>query len=115
MSKYTMGVTTTGGAHFVFLSQRNEPAPLSGNFVPDQNTIALSSAAIQYDRIVTNPNILDGEPYIRGTRVPVYVILDGLAEGLTIEALIEHYPRLTSEDIRAALEFVSEMAIRPGE
>jgi len=115
MAQYTKGVTTTGGANFVFLSDRNETAPLSGNFLPDPQTVALSSAVLQHERIVADPNILGGVPRVRGTRIPITVILDGLAEGLTPDELIEHYPRLTLEDIRAAREYAARMALLPTE
>lgn len=70
---------------------------------------------VQHERIVVNPNILGGEPHIRGTRIPIAVILDGLTEGLTPEELIEHYPRLILEDIRAALEYAAANALSPQE
>jgi uncharacterized protein (DUF433 family) len=115
MAQITAGVTTSIGADFVFLSERNESAAFSGNFLPDPGTIALSSAVTQHERIAKDANVLSGEPYVRGTRIPVAAIMDGLAEGLTPEELIEHYPRLTLEDIRAALEYTAAMALSPGE
>lgn len=59
------------------------------------------------DRIQINPAIMDGMPCIRGTRIPVQVILDYLAEGVTTEKILQEYPHLTLEDIRAALGFGS--------
>ncbi len=56
-------------------------------------------------RIEINPNILVGKPVIAGTRVPVYLILNLLASGYNIPRIIEAYPGLTKEDIRAALEY----------
>ena len=74
-------------------------------------TIARSSAVRPHDRIAVDANILGGEPHIRGTRIPIAAILDGLAEGLTPNELCEHYPRLTCEDIQAASKYAAEMAL----
>jgi len=58
--------------------------------------------------ITSNPNILFGKPAIKGTRIPVELVLDELAGGMTIEEVIEAYPRLTSEAIYAALAFAAD-------
>lgn len=42
---------------------------------------------------------------VRGTRVPIAVLLDGLAEGLSVEQVIDHYPHVAPEDVRAALVY----------
>ena len=54
------------------------------------------------DRIETNPQIMLGKPVIRGTRIPVELILRKLNEGSTEEELLDAYLHLTREDIRAA-------------
>ena len=56
-----------------------------------------------WTRIEVNPRIMLGKPVIRGTRIPVELILRKLSEGATEEMLLEAYPHLTREDIRAAL------------
>ena len=56
-------------------------------------------------RVVSNPEVLGGEPCIRGTRIHVAVVLDSLAEGLTAEQIVDHYPALTEEDVRAAVAY----------
>ena len=60
------------------------------------------------DRIVIDPAIHHGKPCIKGTRVPVSVIVGSIAEGSTVERIIESWPQLTDDDIRAALKFASE-------
>jgi len=60
------------------------------------------------DRIETNPNVMLGKPVVRGTRVPVALILRKLGEGATEAELLDAYPRLTSEDIRAALTYAAD-------
>lgn len=60
------------------------------------------------DRIVIDPAIHHGDPCIKGTRVPVSVIAGSLADGDTPEQLLQAYPQLTLDDIRAALKFAAE-------
>jgi uncharacterized protein (DUF433 family) len=60
------------------------------------------------DRIEVNPDIMGGRPVIRGTRITVALVLEKLGAGMTAEAIIADYPRLTSEDIRAALVFAAD-------
>ena len=62
------------------------------------------------DRVTLNAGVCGGRPCIRDTRIEIAVILDGLAEGLTIEDLIDHYPQLTREDVLAALAYAAELA-----
>jgi uncharacterized protein (DUF433 family) len=60
------------------------------------------------DRIEINPNVMLGKPVIRGTRVPVELILRKLSEGATEADLLDAYPRLTRADIQAALAFAAD-------
>jgi uncharacterized protein (DUF433 family) len=59
-------------------------------------------------RIEIDPKVMVGKPVIRGTRIPVELILEKLAAGLTPEDLRRSYPRLTAEDISAALLFAAQ-------
>jgi uncharacterized protein (DUF433 family) len=61
-------------------------------------------------RVSVDPNVAGGKPCIRGTRIYVATILDGMAEGLTPEQVIDHYPQLKLDDIRAALVYGGELA-----
>ncbi len=56
-----------------------------------------------FDRIELNPRICNGKPVIKGTRIPVSVILEQIAEGEPWGALLAGYPELKKEDIQAAL------------
>jgi uncharacterized protein (DUF433 family) len=58
--------------------------------------------------IQSNPSIMMGKPAIAGTRIPVELILEKLAAGETVEQLLEAYPRLTEEAIRAAFLFAAQ-------
>ena len=58
--------------------------------------------------IKRNPSIMMGKPVIAGTRLPVDLILKKIAAGETIEQLLEEYPRLTDEGIRAALYYAAQ-------
>ncbi|HHT9160071.1 MAG TPA: DUF433 domain-containing protein [Candidatus Brocadiaceae bacterium] len=57
------------------------------------------------DRIEINPRVCNGKPVIKGTRIPVAVILEQVAESETWQDLLAGYPELTLEDIKAALRY----------
>ena len=59
-------------------------------------------------RIVVDPALHHGAPCIKGTRVPVSVIVGSIADGDTPEQIISAWPQLTDEDITAALKFSAE-------
>jgi uncharacterized protein (DUF433 family) len=69
------------------------------------------------ERIELNPRVCNGKPVIRGTRIPVAVILEQIAEGESWENLLAGYPELTKEDIQAALLYarasIEHADIRP--
>ena len=60
-------------------------------------------------RISVDPKVCGGKPCVRGTRIYVAIILDALAEGLTPEQIIDHYPLLKVEDVRAAVAYGAEL------
>ncbi len=62
------------------------------------------------DRISVDPTVCAGKPCIKGTRIYVAIILDALAEGLTPEQVIDHFPSLTLDDIHAALAYGAALA-----
>lgn len=61
------------------------------------------------DRIVASPDVLVGKPVVKGTRLSVEFIVDLLAGGWTQEEILNNYPNLTAEDIRACLAYASEL------
>lgn len=61
-----------------------------------------------HERIEINLDIMDGKPVIRGTRVPVALVLRKLGAGLSPEAILVDHPRLTLDDIRAAQAFAAD-------
>ena len=61
------------------------------------------------ERIEVNPAVMLGKPVIKGTRVPVELILRKLSEGATESDLLDGYPRLTKIDIQAALAYAASM------
>lgn len=60
------------------------------------------------ERIEINSSVMLGKPVIRGTRIPVELLLRKLSEGATIEDLLDAYPRLTADDVRAALAYAAD-------
>jgi len=62
------------------------------------------------DRIVSNPDVMGGQVCIKGTRIPVSVVLDNLAAGLSEAEITVSYPSLVGDDVRAALQYAAELA-----
>jgi uncharacterized protein (DUF433 family) len=60
------------------------------------------------DRIEINPNVMPGKPVIRGTRIPVELILRKISEGATEADLVDAYPKLTADDIHAAVRYAAD-------
>ena len=60
--------------------------------------------------IVRDPKICGGEPVIKGTRVTVLTILSSLAEGASIQEVLEDFPTLTERDVRAVIAFAATSA-----
>jgi uncharacterized protein (DUF433 family) len=61
------------------------------------------------NRIEVDPNVMLGKPVIRGTRIPVELILRKLSEGASETDLLDAYPRLTVDDIHAALGYAADL------
>jgi uncharacterized protein (DUF433 family) len=59
-------------------------------------------------RIEINQSVMQGKPVIRNTRIPVELLLRRLAEGATMADLLDAYPRLTAEDLRACLAYAAD-------
>jgi len=59
------------------------------------------------ERIIVDPKILVGKPVVKGTRIPVYLILNLIANGKSPKEIIEEYPELTREDIYAAIKYAA--------
>lgn len=60
-----------------------------------------------FDRISIDPGICHGQACVKGTRIPVHQVVGMLANGDTFDSLLKAYPTITSEDIRACLEYAS--------
>ena len=63
-----------------------------------------------HEYIVVDPEIHHGEPCIKGTRIPVSMILKSVKDGMTPDEIIKEYPQLIEESIQAALAYESDMA-----
>jgi len=59
-------------------------------------------------RVTVDPKVMLGKPVIKGTRIPVELLLRKLGEGASIEDLLAAYPRLTAEDFRAAMAYAAD-------
>ena len=65
-------------------------------------------------RVRVDPRICSGRPYIRGTRIHIAIILDALSEGLAPAEVLEHYPDLERDDLRAAVAYACKLAEQNG-
>lgn len=61
------------------------------------------------ERVVVDPEICFGKPTIRGTRLWVGLVLGFLADGMTIGQILEEYPQLTEDDVRACLVYAARL------
>jgi uncharacterized protein (DUF433 family) len=62
-----------------------------------------------HDRIVSIPGVVGGKPIVKGTRIPVEIVLQHLAYDLSLETLLADYPRLTREDVQACLAYAESL------
>lgn len=60
-------------------------------------------------RIEVNPKILVGKPVVKGTRIPIELILKMLAQGIETKQILKEYPQLEKEDIQAALLYATDL------
>ncbi len=61
-------------------------------------------------RVEAKPSVMMGKPCVKGTRIPVYLLLEKMAAGESFEQLLAAYPQLTQEDLRACLEYAAALA-----
>ena len=113
---FTEAEAELGAAATWYESKR---AGLSVEFVAVHGPVAVAPAqpgshagrlgcVARHPRISVDPAVMLGKPVIRGTRIPVELILRKLSEGATQADLLDAYPRLTPEDIRAALAYAAD-------
>jgi uncharacterized protein (DUF433 family) len=69
---------------------------------------------MRFDRITVNPNQMGGVPCLRGLRIPVATVVDMIADGMSINEILQAYPDLRQEDITEALRYAAE-AVRERE
>jgi uncharacterized protein (DUF433 family) len=73
---------------------------------------AILSKMTEHPRIEIDPRVMGGKPVIRGTRVTVEQVLRECARGATAAEIADQYPRLTAEDVAAALGFAADYMAR---
>jgi len=61
------------------------------------------------DRIEVNPKVLVGKPIVRGTRISVELVLEMIAAGVSEAEILDNYPGLSAEDIRACVAYAAEI------
>jgi uncharacterized protein (DUF433 family) len=78
------------------------------NIVFLQRKLNSSSEAVR-SAVAIDPGIVHGNPVVKGTRIPLYVLVEELAEGSSIPEIIEGYPSLDESKIRASLDYVAHL------
>lgn len=68
----------------------------------------------QFERITTDPDILGGKPIIKGTRISVQLILEWIANGSSVEQIVQEFPHLEPEAIREAILFAAALSKNSG-
>lgn len=86
----------------------HSPSPPSS---PARGEDVDKSAMLITDRIDTNSNVMLGKPVIRGTRITVELILRKIKQGASQKELLEAYPKLTREDIKAAIQYGKDRGV----
>ncbi|MEW6246440.1 MAG: DUF433 domain-containing protein [Nitrospirota bacterium] len=77
----------------------------------DGSDLGREEATVNYQQfIVRDPKVCGGEPVIKGTRVTVRTVLASLAEGAKVEEILEDFPTLKEEDVRAVIAFAAASA-----
>ncbi len=61
------------------------------------------------ERIAIDPKVMVGKPVIRGTRIPVELVVRRVGQGMTIDEMLQEYPRLAVADIYAALLYAADV------
>jgi uncharacterized protein (DUF433 family) len=64
---------------------------------------------MESNRIVVDPRIMAGKPVVRGTRIPVDLVIKRLSQDLDLRTLFESYPRLTEDDVKACLAYAHQV------
>ncbi len=62
------------------------------------------------EHITVDPAVCHGQACVRGTRIPASVVLDNLAAGLAVEAILQSYPTLTREAVQASVAYAADLA-----
>lgn len=73
-----------------------------------ERRLASSSVTIQMN-VAMNPTVMHGNPVFKGTRIPLYTVLEELADGGSLRQVLEAYPSLKLEQLQAGLDFVSSL------
>jgi uncharacterized protein (DUF433 family) len=69
--------------------------------------VAFENEDVKFDRITIDPNVMGGQPCIRGLRIPVALIVRLVANGKTFKEIVEDYPELEEDDVKQALEYAA--------
>lgn len=93
---------------------RRSPLPAESPAIMLLKGSSMAHETVDYhDRIVRSPEILVGKPVVKGTHIPVELVLEKLAANPDIDELFLEYPRLTVDDVRAVFAYAREKVAEP--
>ena len=102
--------TTRGALTFSAGLGKPDNAPIAGPSRDIESTSLQGTAMTWQDRISVDPLVCHGQACVLGTRVPVSVVLDNLAQGVSREEILQSYPSIKAEDIDACIAYAAELA-----
>ena len=79
----------------------------------EHSPLALHLLGTMKPRIISDPEVMVGQPVIEGTRITVNLILEEVSYGRTVDDILREYPHLTREGVQAALDFAREVTTEP--
>jgi uncharacterized protein (DUF433 family) len=80
-----------------------------GKHVQTRANLDMTVKRLMFERITFNPEIMGGRACIRGMRITVSLVLSLIANGMTTKEILEAYPYLEAEDIKASIEYASKL------
>lgn len=90
----------------------SRPAPTSPQIALNRRFLErrlASSPSVVQQNIDLNPSIMHGNPIFRGTRIPLYTVVEELADGSSLREILEGYPSLSIEKLQAGLDFAASL------
>ena len=94
------------GKRIKYTDEPMENVEVIPDFLPPPEELAFKEEPVKNDRIVSNPRVLGGKPCVKGTRIPVYVVLELVEANISFDEIrARFYPQLSEDDIKACAAY----------